>query len=55
MNDNTKINLVINSKKLRSINQNANNIVLPIDDGLIRCDPKTQYLELNIVSWIHEK
>jgi hypothetical protein len=52
MNDNTKINLVINSKKLRGINQNANNIVLPIDDGLIRCDPKTQYLELNIVSWI---
>ena len=52
MNDTKKINLVINSKKLRNINQNANNIVLNLSDGLIRCDPKTEYLELNIVSWI---
>jgi len=52
MNDTKKINLVINSKKLRNINQNANNIVLNLSDGLIRCDPKNEYLELNIVSWI---
>ena len=52
MNENVKINLVINSKKLRNLNQNANNITLNIEDGLIRCDPKTQYIELNIVSWI---
>ena len=50
--DDVKINLVINSKKLRNINQNAINIVLSIEDGLIRCDPQKQYLELNIVSWI---
>ena len=52
MNENVKINLVINSKKLRNLNQNANNITLNIEDGLIRCDPKSQYIELNIVSWI---
>ena len=52
MNENVKINLVINSKKLLNLNQNANNITLNIEDGLIHCDPKTQYIELNIVSWI---
>ena len=50
--DDVKLNLVINSKKIRNISQNANNIILNIEDGLIRCDPKTQYWELNIVSWI---
>ena len=47
-----KKKLVINSKKLRNINQNANNVVLNLSDGLIKCDPKNEYLELNIVSWI---
>ena len=39
-NENIKINLVINSKKIRNLYQNANNITLNIEDGLIHCDPK---------------
>jgi len=47
-----KINLIINTKKLRTINQNPNNVTLIIEDGLIKCDFKTEYIEMNIVSLI---
>lgn len=47
-----KINLIINTKKLRTINQNPNNVTLIIEEGLIKCDFKKEYIEMNIVSLI---
>ena len=47
-----KINIMINSKNIRNIDQNPNNVVLNIDQPLIKCDARTQYLEMNIVSLV---
>jgi len=52
MNDDTKINLSINSRKLRTIDGNANNILVTIDDGIIKCNKDTQYIEMNIINWV---
>ena len=52
MNDDTKINLSINSRKLRTIDGNANNILITIHDGIIKCNNDTQYIEMNIINWV---
>jgi len=51
-NDDSKINLIINSKKIRNVNQNANDILITIGDGIIKCNPDTQYIEMNIINWV---
>jgi hypothetical protein len=52
MNDDSKINLIINSKKIRNVNENANNILITIGDGIIKCNPDTQYIEMNVINWV---
>jgi hypothetical protein len=47
----SKVNLYINTKHYTQ-NKNPNNIVINIPAGSIKCNPKTQYIEMNIVSWI---
>ena len=47
----SKVNLYINTKHYTK-NKNPNNIVINIPAGSIKCNPKTQYIEMNIVSWI---
>jgi hypothetical protein len=51
-NDDSKINLIINSKKIRNVNKNANDILITIGDGIIKCNPDTQYIEMNIINWV---
>jgi hypothetical protein len=51
-NDDSKINLIINSKKIRNLNDNANDILITIGDGIIKCNPDNQYIEMNIINWI---
>lgn len=46
----SKVNLYINTKHYKD--QNPNNLVINIPAGSIKCNPKTQYIEINIVSWI---
>lgn len=46
----SKVNLYINTKHYQ--NQKPNDIVINIPAGSIKCNPKTQYIEMNIVSWI---
>ena len=52
MNDDSKINLIINSKKIRNVNENENNILITIGDGIIKCNPDTQYIEMNVINWV---
>lgn len=50
--DDTTINIMINSKNIRNIDQNPNNVLLNIDQSLIKCHPRTQYLEMNVISFV---
>lgn len=47
----SKVNLYINTKHYTQ-NQNPNNLIINIPAGSIKCNAKTQYIEMNIVSWI---
>jgi hypothetical protein len=51
-NDDSKINLIINRKKIRNEKKNTNDILITTGDGIFKCNPDTQYIEMNVINWV---
>ena len=46
-----KINIYVSSKNRRP-NEKTNDFEVSFPSGLVKCDPKTEYLVLNINGWV---